>query len=68
MALRGDAKNAWEISHHITWNISYSSWVKIPAIQKWLIIGETLAHITYLENLGLITKENRDGKIYYKFS
>ncbi|MEM2321065.1 MAG: MBL fold metallo-hydrolase [Candidatus Bathyarchaeia archaeon] len=64
-ALKSGVKNAWEISRHITWNISYSNWDNLPAIQKWFIISETLAHITYLENIGLITKENKDGKICY---
>lgn len=65
-ALKGGARNAWQISPYITWDITYSSWSEVPTVQKWFIINETIAHLIYLENNGIIATEIKNGNVYYK--
>jgi glyoxylase-like metal-dependent hydrolase (beta-lactamase superfamily II) len=65
-ALKGGARNAWQISPHITWDITYSNWDELPTVQKWFIINETIAHLIYLENNGIVAKEIKNGNVYYK--
>ena len=62
-ALRSGVKNAWQIAPYITWDIKYSSWEEVPTTQRWFIIGETLAHLHYLEGKGVIVRELKDEAI-----
>ena len=64
-ALAEGDKAAWEIAPCITWDIKVSSWEEFPAVQKWFAMGETIAHIHYLEGKGKICNKKRDGKIIY---
>ncbi|MEM2194868.1 MAG: MBL fold metallo-hydrolase [Candidatus Methanomethylicia archaeon] len=61
-ALRSGVKNAWQIAPYISWDIKYSSWEEIPTTQRWFIIGETIAHLHYLEKNGVV-KEIKDETI-----
>ena len=36
-----------------------------PVMQKWFASGETIAHLRYLEDKDMITRELRDGIIFY---
>jgi glyoxylase-like metal-dependent hydrolase (beta-lactamase superfamily II) len=62
-ALRRGSKSAWQVAPHITWNIRYSSWDEIPTLQRWFIMGETLAHLHYLERKGVVEKQLGGGAI-----
>jgi glyoxylase-like metal-dependent hydrolase (beta-lactamase superfamily II) len=62
-ALRSGTKNAWQIARYVTWDIKYNNWEEIPAVQKWFIISETLAHLKFLEDEGVVTKESENGII-----
>ncbi|MEM2726998.1 MAG: MBL fold metallo-hydrolase [Archaeoglobaceae archaeon] len=63
-AVKVGSRTAWEIAQHITWDLKYENWNDLPTMQKWFAVGETIAHLTYLEKRGMIRKENSD-KIYY---
>ena len=40
-------------------------WSEFPIQQKWFAVGETIAHIDYLENQGRILKTEKDGYFVY---
>lgn len=45
---------AYEIAGLVTWKIRAKSWDDFPAGQKWFAVGETVAHLDYLVNRGLL--------------
>ncbi len=67
-ALESGPKTAWEVAPYITWDIEADSWEDFPTVQKFFAVGETLAHLEYLEAEGRITKHSRNGKIYYSLA
>ena len=58
-------ENAYEIGSHMTWKMRGKNWEDFPIQQKWFAVGETIAHLDYLRNRGLIRKEIIDGKTHY---
>jgi len=64
-ALEEGDKTAWEVASFITWNINVSSWELFPPVQKWFAIGETIAHLNYLEVDRKLSKKMVDSKILY---
>lgn len=63
-AIKAGSRTAWEIAQQITWDLTYEDWNELPTMQKWFAVGETIAHLNYLERRKIILRENRD-KIYY---
>ena len=61
-ALRDGPKTAYEVAPYITWDIVYSSWELFPALQKWFAVGETIAHLWYLEGNKMIRRETKGKK------
>lgn len=51
---------AYEIAPHMTWSMRGKPWRDFPPTQKWFALGETLSHIEYLVDRGLlrVTEEN----------
>lgn len=64
-ALEEGDKTTWEVAPYITWDIDVSSWELFPAVQKWFAIGETMAHLNYLEADGRIRRKAEDKKVLY---
>jgi glyoxylase-like metal-dependent hydrolase (beta-lactamase superfamily II) len=64
-ALEYGGKTAWEVAPHITWDIGYKSWEEFPPVQKWFAVGETIAHLDYLEADGRARKDARNHKVLY---
>ncbi|ARM75528.1 MBL fold metallo-hydrolase [Acidianus manzaensis] len=58
---RGKA-NAYEISTNISW---YKPWQELGNIDKQLAIGETLAHIKYLQENNTISMHDAGNVIFY---
>ncbi len=52
---------AWELARRLNWKIRAASWEDFPTSQKWFALGETIAHLDYLLQRGLVeyTVENR---------
>lgn len=51
-----DGISAYDIAGRTSWNIRSRSWDDFPSSQKWFAIGETLAHLEYLEKRRIITR------------
>ncbi|MBM3167210.1 MAG: MBL fold metallo-hydrolase [Chloroflexi bacterium] len=64
-ALEDGEKNAWQIAPYITWDIDCKSWEEFPAQQKWFAIGETVAHLRYLETSGKVQHRIQGDGILY---
>lgn len=46
-----------EVAKTIHWNIPYDAWDDIPIIQRWIIVGETAAHLDHLVEAGQARRE-----------
>lgn len=64
-ALEGGDKTAWDVAPYITWDIEASSWEEFPPVQKWFAVGETIAHLNYLEAGGEMRKKMKDNEIVF---
>ncbi len=64
-ALRKGARTAWEVAPHISWDIKFKEWDELPVAQKWFALGETVAHLIYLEKKGLVKKEEMGGVLTF---
>ena len=64
-AIREEDKTAWEVAPHIAWDIRASSWEEFPSAQKWFAMGETIAHLHYLEAEDRIRRTGEGGRIIY---
>ena len=64
-ALEEGDKTAFEIAHYVSWDIDYSSWELFPPTQKWFAVGETIAHLEYLEEDRLVRRKSKEHKIVF---
>lgn len=48
--------SAYEIAAGMTWDIDCANWEQFPVAQKWFAVGETIAHLLYLESKGQIKR------------
>ncbi len=65
VALEDGDKTAWEVAPHITWDIEAESWEQFPPPQKWFAVGETIAHLIYLETDKKIRRRIEDGNLVF---
>lgn len=56
---------AYEIAGTITWSARGLGWAQFPPHQKWFAMGETLAHLRYLEQHGQAVREARGAVFAY---
>ncbi len=63
-ALNGK-KTAWEVAQKVSWDIKFESWNRLPLMQKWFAVSETIAHLEHLVAVG--EAERVEGEmVYYK--
>jgi len=65
LALKSGEKSAFDIAPYINWDIKCNSWQEFPPAQKWFAVGETIAHLEYLEETGKIKRDIKDNKITF---
>ena len=58
-------QNAFQVASRMSWNMTYESWEQFPTSQKWFAIGETIAHLKYLEEKGKIRRETQEQKVVF---
>jgi glyoxylase-like metal-dependent hydrolase (beta-lactamase superfamily II) len=61
-------KNAFQIGSLMSWDIIFDSWDLFPALQKMFVLGETIAHLKYLEGKGKIQKEMHQRRVVYSLN
>jgi glyoxylase-like metal-dependent hydrolase (beta-lactamase superfamily II) len=64
-ALQNGPRNAYQVAPFIHWDIDCSSWNQFPPQQKWFAVGETIAHLRYLEELGKVKKKVENGIMFF---
>ncbi len=67
-ALEKGRKTAFQIAPDITWNLNCPSWADFPAAQKWFAVGETIAHLEYLEKKGAVKSSCENNRILYSLT
>ena len=63
--LSGGGKSAFEVASGMTWDIDFGEWNRFPVAQKWFATGEALAHLKYLEEEGLVSREEDNGRVLF---
>jgi len=66
--LKKGRRNAFQMASEMKWDTNAKSWDLFSALQKWFSTGEAIAHLKYLGEKGMITKEMLDGKIVYSLN
>ena len=65
LILNKGSKNAFQVASGMTWDIKCESWDQFPVAQKWFATGETIAHLRYLEEKGMVFRETEEKTITY---
>jgi len=66
--LKSERLTAYALTSRMHWNVHYKSWEEFPPFQKYLALGETVAHLSFLEQKGLATRVNVDQVYFYDAS
>jgi len=56
---------AYQIASRIHWDVDFPSWDSFPAFQKFLAVGETLAHLRFLEEQNQVMKVKQGRALLY---
>lgn len=65
LALEKGPKTAYQVAPYITWDIDCKSWGQFPNQQKWFAFGETLAHLIYMKQEGMVLEKKENNKILF---
>ncbi|MBS7620831.1 MBL fold metallo-hydrolase [Candidatus Bathyarchaeota archaeon] len=63
-----ESLSPYNLASKIQWNVNYKSWNNFPPFQKYLALGETMSHLTFLEKRGLVKRVFSHQKILYEIS
>ncbi|MBN1637312.1 MAG: MBL fold metallo-hydrolase [Deltaproteobacteria bacterium] len=63
--LDGGGMNAFQVASKMSWDIDIDEWEMFPIAQKWFATGETIAHLRFLEDEGMITRVSGQELITY---
>ena len=64
-ALQDGEKTAFQIAPYIKWDIGFKTWEEFPPAQKWFAVGETIAHIYYLEEQEILKRRIKEDKVWF---
>ena len=53
---------AYEVASRMRWDLDTANWEDFPLAQKWFATGEAMAHLSYLKQQGLVTRELVSGR------
>jgi glyoxylase-like metal-dependent hydrolase (beta-lactamase superfamily II) len=67
-ALQHGPQTAYQVAPHVSWDISFESWDLFPPMQKWFAMGETIAHLKYLNATGRAQEIEKGEHILYALS
>jgi glyoxylase-like metal-dependent hydrolase (beta-lactamase superfamily II) len=62
----GSVSSPYTLASSVHWNVNYKSWDDFPPFQKYLALGETLSHLTFLEKRGVVKKLEANEKVFYE--
>lgn len=58
-------RTAFQLASQMTWNIKHDSWDLFPLFEKIIAVGETVAHLAYLEKNGQVRSRKKGDHIVY---
>lgn len=59
-------QTSYQIAGQMSWRIRAKSWEDFPSAQKWFAVGETMAHLIFLREEGILRQEFINGvNIYF---
>ncbi|MBI2860444.1 MAG: MBL fold metallo-hydrolase [Chloroflexi bacterium] len=67
-ALGNGGKTAFDVAACLTWDAGFGSWQEFPISQKWFAVGETIAHLVYLEREQRVRRDKKDGKVMFSLA
>jgi glyoxylase-like metal-dependent hydrolase (beta-lactamase superfamily II) len=59
------AGTAYRIASEMSWNVRGNSWENYAPLQRFMAIGETISHLTYLLKQRKIEQERMDGQFIF---
>jgi len=63
--LKTGGSTAYVLASKIHWDVNYKSWDEFPAFQKYLALGEAVAHLNLLEHKGQVKRTKVDQTVFY---
>jgi len=63
--LKAGDSTAYRLASTIHWDVNYKSWEEFPLFQKYLALGETVAHLNLLEQEKLAGSNKVDQVYFY---
>ena len=67
-ALEEGEKTAFQIAPYVSWDVGYSSWELLPPSQKWFAVGETVAHLRYLEQKKMVQGRAKEQRMLFSLA
>ena len=58
-------QNAFQVASQMSWDMPYKLWEQFPGPQKWFAVGEAIAHLKYLEEMGKVRREIKEQKVVF---
>jgi glyoxylase-like metal-dependent hydrolase (beta-lactamase superfamily II) len=66
--LKNESLTPYSLASKVHWNVNYKAWNDFPPFQKYLALGETLSHLTFLEEKGLVKRIMFNQKVLYEIN
>jgi glyoxylase-like metal-dependent hydrolase (beta-lactamase superfamily II) len=66
--LRRGSRTAYQVASEMTWDIDCATWEDFPLPQKWFAGGEAMAHLKFLQGLGRVIREQKDGRYFFRLA
>jgi glyoxylase-like metal-dependent hydrolase (beta-lactamase superfamily II) len=66
--LNSKAMNAFQVASKMTWDIDADGWDDFPVAQRWFATGEAISHLRFLEEEGILKREERDNIVFFSKS
>lgn len=60
--------HATEIASHLKWSMRGKEWAEFPLSQRWFAVGETIAHLEYLMERGLVGRSEGGAQRAYRLT
>lgn len=64
-ALQDGEKTAYQVAPFLWWEVKADSWQDFPVMQKYFAVGETIAHLHYLQSENRVKQRLVDGQVLY---
>lgn len=69
--LKRGKQDAFQVASQITWDIDAESWDSFPIFQKLFALGEAIAHLKYVKEERIISRQvghDKSGLVHYRYT